>query len=447
MTLTVNIEKLSLAITGAEPVMCYANTATINIDYNGADAANRIGVEYKTKFGTFNELKVESATAKGRAMSSYIFNVVGLPDDVEQGEDDVVLRAYAKDANGQKVEKSETDEYTITRTKVPFSLSVDEKDVFALRASGVMAHDSESVAEFAKRAKLEMSTDGGVNYQEYTCTIDGDRIKIEGLKSSTTYTARLKADGLTCRPATFTTEAELSIPNGNLDADVTIDGSESHWENVVFDTWGTNNPMTTSQGGNFVYTRISGTKQTDDAKSGRAAIVSTQGWGSGNTASGSVSTGKCKYIDAGLLHLGASRTTRPEGYSSISGSLTTTDLDCGIEFASRPSSVKFWYKYEAKNAGDHGVATAYVSDASGNVIAEGSVELGAQASYTEKVINFSYNAGAEKAAKIYLCFLSTNVADALKKDKNWITPPSFANVTRGEWYGSRLYVDEITLNY
>ena len=86
-------------------------------------------------------------------------------------------------------------------------------------------------------------------------------------------------------------------------------------------------------------------------------------------------------------------------------------------------------------------------DAAGNVLAEGSVELGSQNDYTEKNISFNYGANAGKAARIYICFLSTVVENSLKKDKNWITPPPFGDLGRGEWAGSTLYIDDVTLNY
>lgn len=480
VTLAVNIEKLLLAITGAEPIMYYDNTAIINIGYNGADAANRIGVEYKTKYGTFSELKIESVIAGSRAMSSYVFEVTGLPNDADQGEDDVVLRAYLKDADGKKVEKSESEEFTLTRAKVPFSLSVDENDVFALRVSGVMAHESESVTDFAGRAKLEMSTDGGVNYREYTYTIDGDRIKIEGLKSSTGYKARIQADGMTCRPVTFTTEAELKLPNCHMDEWYSENGATGNqkwyypWTQGAADmAWNTYNPVTMSQGSstvqsNYGYDATSGTVFTSDSKAGSAAQIRTVGWGSGNSASSSLPTsgnrwkfGTCKHVSAGQLFLG--------NWDNV-----TLNQDAvpnyGMNFTSRPSSMTFWYKYAVMNRngndnGQRGVAIIQILDSSGKVVSEKTELLELNASYNnlsadtdysvggeyvEKEMQLEYPVNASKASRIVVTFKSSQLSNSelenLKNQDN-MRPPKPMNLSNHEYLGSSLLIDEITLNY
>lgn len=90
---------------------------------------------------------------------------------------------------------------------------------------------------------------------------------------------------------------------------------------------------------------------------------------------------------------------------------------------------------------------AEVYDAGGNKIAEGKLELASQANYTLQTINFSYAAGAAKAAKIYVRFLSTNQETALTRTNGWLSGPGFANLSRGEFAGAALFIDEVTLNY
>ena len=153
-----------------------------------------------------------------------------------------------------------------------------------------------------------------------------------------------------------------------------------------------------------------------------------------------------KYADAGLYHLGSSRSVRPKGYSDVSGSLNTDDLDYGIAFTSRPSALTFKYKYTPKNAADKGQAYIWVKDASGNIIAEGVTELTSASSYTTATINLSYSAHV-KGAKIYVRFLSTCVPDALQRDTNWITSPPAGNLSDGKYLGSQLLIDDIVLTY
>lgn len=188
--------------------------------------------------------------------------------------------------------------------------------------------------------------------------------------------------------------------------------------------------------------------ETTDMFSGsKAALVRTIGWGKGNSAISGIS-GICKYIDAGLLHLGSSRTGRPDGYGDgvTQGIITTDDLDCGIAFASRPASLSFKYKYTNKNANDKGYAEIWVKDASGKTIASGNVNLDPASAYQTKTISLSYAAGAAKGAKIYIKFLSTNSRDFLAKNSDNISGPGIAN-SDGNYLGSQLYIDDITLNY
>lgn len=332
--------------------------------------------------------------------------------------------------------------------EVPFTLNCNDADVYTNRAAlSLTSYSNETAASLAQRAQLQLATGNGT-YQPVNVTADNGRWQLNGLQPGTRYSVRVLIDGVYSLPETFTTESLSQIPNGNFEQTVSIDGRDGNWENYVIPGWGTNNPMTTGNGANYAYCRISGTKPTDDAHSGSQAMrVSTQGWGGGNTASGLVSTGVCNRLDAGLLHLGASRYGRPEGYTGTSGPLTVDDLQCGIPFSSRPSAVSFWYKYQPKNGSDHGLALVRVLDAAGRVITQAEVELGRQDSYVQRTLSLTYPAGAAKAAKLHVCFMSTNVPDALTKSSSWLNAPSFGNTSRGEYYGSRLFIDDVTLTY
>lgn len=434
LSLQVNIEKLELTLSDTAPLMMESDELSLTMTYNGFAPEKNIKFQYYNSRGTWTDLSVKSITPAARSGESYSV-VLTVPAD----EKDMKVRAVCG--------SNESAALNVARVEPPVKVACNSNDVFATRAQLSVSGDNATPAEIAAKATLLLSTDGGASYSEASgLTIDGGTLSLTGLTHKTTYKARILVDGVKSRAISFTTEEKLPVPNGNLDAAVTIDGSASHWENVVFQGWGTNNPMTTSQGSDFGYCRISGTKQTDDAHSGKAAQIRTNGWGSGNTAISGV-RGKCKYIDAGLLHLGASRTTRPSGYGDRSGYLLTDDLDCGIAFASRPASVSFWFKYSAKNSSDHGLARAFVYDAAGNIIAQGSLELSAQGSYAERTIPLSYNQGAAKAAKLYVCFQSTNVADALTKNDSWLNGPGWGNLDRGEYSGSTLFIDDVTLNY
>lgn len=439
VAISFGIERIELTLTSYE-FSPADNRLTIDATYNGGDlaeAVNKGDVSFLliNERGTYDVVAPISITAASRAAAAY---TIVLPT---REEGDVTFKVKY---NGS----TETAPVTLERRDLDAQVNVSANDVFATRATLTLTGNGADPS----KARVFVSTDGKT-YSEVSATNNSGRLALSGLKAATAYSVRVRINGLTSQPATFTTESAIQIPNGNLDAATTTDGSQSHWSNIVFDTWGTNNAMTTSQGGNFAYVRISGTIATDDAHSGKAALIRSVGWGSGNTAVGSGGgSGITKYRDAGLLHLGATRTARPAGYGEDdhggSGPVTTDDLDRGIAFASRPSQVSFWYKYSPKNSSDQGLAEAIVYDASGNAIASGTIRLGSQSAYTQQTIDLNYNAGAAKAAKIYVRFQSTYSMDFLaKSDANFKGPGFGGNLGNGTFMGSELYIDDIVLNY
>lgn len=437
---TVSVEKMHIEIANPGSLLPETSTMELDLEYNGTDPKD-VDVEYKNERGEWDKVEKEAVTTRSRLVSVYHLTLAGIPVDID------VLHLRA---NHRSSGTTSTAVLTVNRVQSPHALVVDagQRNVFSTHATIEVVNNDDKTpfAQAAAEGTLRMSTDDGKTYKEYKATVDGASLYIEGLQPATRYTAVLLYDGLLCRRVTFTTEGALQIPNGNLNADATISGKGNNWENYVFETWGTNNALTTSQGSDFGYCRVSGTIPTDESQDGNAAEIRTIGWGSGNSALTGV-RGACKYLDAGLLHLGATRTIRPAGYSNISGSLETTDLDCGIAHNSRPEALTFYYKYQAKNSADKGEALVQILDNAGSVIVEKKVDLTAQGSYTKLTLSLEYPALAPKAAKIYVRFLSTNVGTALTKDANWLNGPGFGNLSRGTYMGSKLWIDEVLLEY
>ncbi|MDE6334318.1 MAG: PCMD domain-containing protein, partial [Muribaculaceae bacterium] len=311
-----------------------------------------------------------------------------------------------------------------------------------------------------------IAADGGA-YKPVAVTSDASRkiMHIKGLAPGTSYDIRIINDDQTIDEApgiSFVTEQAAPIPNGNLDAEVTVASSGAAWQNIVFDTWGTNNAMTTSQptgsnsiGNNRPYKAISGTIQTTDSHSGNAALIRSVGWGSSNSATGSKGTsGTCKYTDPGLLHLGSVRSVRPVGYgekdnvsnSCSTGPVDTDDLECGISFGSRPAAVSFWYKYSPKNPADKGLAEAWLKDASGNIIESATILLDATDTYTQMTLDFDFDEHTPQCASLYIKFLSSYDMDYVSRTDNNFSGPGFGG-QNGTFMGSQLYIDDVELTY
>lgn len=445
VTLTVEALPLNFVVTDAKTYIG-SPVLTFDLEYNGGNPAEGIKMEYFNTRGTWS-----TVTPTYDAIGKSTYSVTAQLTSAD-------LNAAAK----LRFTVGENDPINLTVERLPMVITdkTARANMYATHGNipvTIGAGDSNAslLSTMLSNATVQVSTDG-VNFKNVaTSVIEAAKtLAISGLVPGTTYTVRIANGGIPAEIApvtTLTTEPASQLANGDFEAEPTIPESASNWEYVVFEGWGTNNYMTTvnvtGAMTNYAYDKISGTKATTDAHSGSQAVrLRTNGWGAGNSALSGVN-GKCNYLDPGLLHLGATRTARPAGYTGISGPLTTDDLDCGIPFESRPASLSFWYKYVPKNAADHGHVLVELYDAAGNVIASASKDLAKQGdSYAEVVLPLNYVSDA-KAAKVYVRFLSTNVPDALTKNSSWLTGPGFGNLSRGEYRGSDLYIDDVVFNY
>lgn len=443
LVLTALCEDLVLAISGADTYEP-GQPLTITVDYNGMDIANNVTFSYFNDRGTWTDIDDVTISAASRATTTYSVTLGGLP-----AEDQVTLRATCGGSSSN----------SFVAKGAPYYVTVNDYDAYAKHAYAVMAATAEetrTTAELNAAATYYISTDGGSTWTEATATKSGDYADLTGLASGTSYLVKVRIDGINSKATAFTTESELQVPNPGMEdwyASYEPSGINYYyiyWVGTSNDnaTWGTNNPMTTSEGSGYAYCRSSGTIPDDGGATSKAALLRTIGWGSGNTALGSKgSSGKTKYIDAGLLHLGSSRSARPNGVTGVSGTLKTEDLTCGIAFASRPSSISFKYKYSPKNSADKGLAEYWIKDASDNVLASGSLTLDAASEYTTKTFAPAWSKGTAKGAKLYIKFLSTNSTDFLTKTDANLSGPGLANLSWGMYLGSQLYIDDITLTY
>ncbi|MCM1449659.1 MAG: DUF4493 domain-containing protein [Clostridiales bacterium] len=438
LSFSVVVEKLQLDITSGE-AYDYSSRGTIDVEYNGANPETTLAFEAMNGRGVYQRLKLESVEAKSRAMQSYTATVDGFTDDLAHGSDPIKVKAVVIDKTGNAIESS--GEFTITRQQAPFSMNLSENNVFATRAFVGVEHENLGFADFVKGAKLLVSADNGASFNEYTYTIEGENLRIDGLKANTVYLARIVADGKSCRPVQFTTEDALQLANAGLNDGWTIPNKGNHWKEYAVNGWATMNPRTVSSKNGtdettYAYVATSGTVPTDDSKSGKAALIRTVGWGSGNTAPANFiikqDFGKCNNATAGELYLGS--------YDN--------GANYGTDFPSRPSSVAFSYKYIKKNEADRGLAIIRVRDNAGNVISENEMVIDSQgSSYIDDKLTLDYALNSSKASVLEVTFKSSNADVNSLRNKEWLTPPPHNNLGAGEYVGSQLYIDDITLNY
>lgn len=404
------------------------------LNYNGGNPAENVKVEYYHEGqGVWGPLNVTYSEAT-RARGSYIGHAT-TPDKVSD------VRMRASTAGLPAVEM------TVVRT--PMVVPSGETNAFAKRAYipvtiGKQDSDAELLGRMMANATVMLSTDG-TNFTAATATPDAatKTFAVTGLKPATTYTAKIKngSDDTAAEPFTFTTEAATNLDNADMEA-WEVTASESNWQRWAVSGWATYNNMTTMTTGlrhNTAYVSRSGTAQSTDKHSGSyAAELRTIGWGAGNSAVGSISGSNPKYIHKGMLYLGGS----PSQQDQLEAQATK-----GISFASRPSALKFWYKYSPKNGADYGGALIWVKDASGNVIAEGRLSNLNAREYTQVSIPLSYTATSAKCATIYVEFVSSDHPNWNTRSKDWFTVPGFGNMSDGKFQGSSMFIDDIELIY
>lgn len=436
---TLRLENAPLAVSLENPgtLLVGASQLILDLNYNGGKPEGAVEIQYFNDRGTWT-----TATAAYEVAGEGVFTatLTGLP----AATGDLRLRAVA----GKLI----SEELVVKRENIDLVTSSAASEVFATTATvsaSLPARATIDLAGVLSNSKLMVSANGGA-YTAATATVEGNTYHVTGLAPGTSYKARVEGAGInSCTEVAFTTEAAAQLPNADMETWYRWKKATSHcyWfidypgadENAV---WGTVNKLTTSQGGSgvfntdkYAYVANSGTIETSDAHGGsKAACVRTVGWGKGSTAVGSGSA-NCKNLTAGELYLGTyNESTKAAEYS-------------GIAFTSRPASLSFYYKYEAYNSADYGYAEIKVLDASGKLVASGSKNLGSAASYTLATIPVNYAAGAAKAAKITVIFKSTGNASCLEIKSENVKGPDFGNLSDGEYVGSKLFVDDITLNY
>lgn len=342
--------------------------------------------------------------------------------------------------------------YTLACNKPEFSVDAypgniwtKEFTVNALREEQVTSGDFTTLSS---KMTYQYSIDGETNW-----TTLNDGLRQDQLTPGTTYYIRGVYRGeVAGEVAELSTYPIIELENGNMEH-WTKEGplnEYTYWyvmypwnEKDTKKYWNTVNLTTTQDGGEgsrwgnhalntpYVWTSYvanSGTISTTDSNSGSAALIRTVGWGNGSTGGGSASV--IKNVTPGELYLGA--------YD-----LSSHQPIYGIEYASRPTDIKFWCKYEPKSS-DLMIAQILIMGENGETIGNASIpnnEAGAT-NWIEKTLHITYTDMENAPAKMYILFKSGTLTDTDVMDK-----PPFGNLSNGESVGSKLYIDDISLVY
>ncbi len=467
MTLTLNPIQLVLQLTSTNgtdyALGMYEDEAHVHVQYNG-------GIQFA------NQLRFVYFDKNGNEVSTKVNGIQQTPESNNPGNDKYRLCAFVKVPSGHEDVKIKAYCGTHASNEVTFS-----------RVGSFMyfdeLYDPVGLNTFATSAKVHLNI-GAINrssieiYARKKGEGDGAWTKVEssdvpagstapiitvtGLEPDTKY--ELEVRGYSNMPGSETTlfttekifeihtEAATQLPNGNMDIWYRDPGLTDYWwvdypgANMSETVWGTMNQLTTSIGdGNATIPNhhgaslcsFSGTRN-DAGRIGYngdyCAIIETVGWGN-NDAPG-IGTDGAKNVTPGELYL--------TGSCNISTGNAEYEK---FSFSSRPSGMKFWYKYRAKNSADYGAAEIEVFDANGKRIAYGIFNPRSTSSWTEYTIPLTYSADCAKAAYIQIKFKSSVNADCLISNKNNLDWPPRYDYKAGRYTGSGLYIDDIELVY
>lgn len=434
------------------------------------------GNSLKTDMGA--EVVIENNANATISFSKSFSSRLSVMDDRESQT--YTFTFYLKDQNGKNSKVSKT----ITVKAPKFILKTNEGDAFAkrvvLRVNMPIGHKEKLTYQYKKDADQNWTAVNGA------FKLDGDIQYVDtlkGLKEATAYRVRVVYNGVKewySDVVEVTTETPGVLPNGKLEKwSIAPDqrGNTSEGPNHEIKSWGktispfrywevwqpwsddtnkgwnTLNLETTKEGeikegtvtfidaiveGAYPWTRYSansGTIRTNGRDGGYAALIRTVGWGKGNSAVGETSAAVIKNITPGELYLG-----------------TNTSGENGFRFTSRPSALRFDYKYDTKLGTDHFVTEIVVKDGSGNEIASATLpasQATTQSSWDMLTIPIIYKGdnASVKAAQIYIRFVSSNSSDYNFLRDNLIDWPAQRNLSNGEYVGSKLYIDNVELIY
>lgn len=437
LTFTVTVDKGEVYITSADSKIG-SNRVNATVEYNGDNLASDVSFQIRDDlgFGTWNDMTLVSASRiKSRSVPTVTYNIVlESPITMEQ---EMTIRAVYGGLH---------TEATVGIDMPEFTLSCPAEDQYATHALLTVDCDE---ADAATVARFISKVSNGEHDLDFT--VNGNQLNVTGLTPATAVTLTATAGSRSVTLPEFTTEAIVQLPNADMETWHRVNGATSNWwveypgadENAV---WGTLNLLTTSEGGRTTsalssnrdgcsYNAFSCVRQAQPGyNSTSAAIISTVGWGKGNSAVGLVSNGNPKYLTVGELYLGK--------YNPDTKSPDYTGYAC----ESRPTALEFYYKYSAKNSSDYGYVEVKLFDAAGNVIGSGSFEAHSASDYILATVPVTYTAKA-KAAKIQVVFKSSGNPACQTVTSDNLSAPNFGNTSNGRFTGSEMTVDDITLKY
>lgn len=469
------VTPISLSLESADEYYDAGTPLKVKLAFNGSlEQINKISFQYFDYSGMWRNVTLNSVEEK----NGEYFVTLNIP---ASHNDDVDLRAVCGGVTSE----------TVTIGMAPFSIDVNDKNVFATHAFVKTFSTSEDFIIEGKTPKFYAKGGSWNEFTEVKNELDNGYYKLSGLESAKSYQVKVSYDGFYSKSVNINTEAAAELPNGdfeNLTETFSFPnlnqggrwgvGLWVYYQNYVTyaisepNGWATNNPKTLSGSNqntwfcqpavfnsNLSYSsQCVGTgigtgreTKTPDAykyssKSGdNAMVIRNVAW----DATGSkindwekAMAAFSEYYNHNVPTLGEKSVGKMflGTYEYANGAETSSE---GYDFTSRPSKLTGSYQYfldKNSNQEDNGVLSVMICNGN-EIIAQSIYDLTASSSYKDFEINLKYNKEASKANKIKIEIKSSN------KNDNDINVTTYNTTHDSYMYGATLVIDNLKFEY
>lgn len=327
--------------------------------------------------------------------------------------------------------------YTLNCNKPEFTVSAYPGNIWTKEFTMNALMEEQVVSgDFAKLSS-DMTYQFSTNNKDWSNL--GEDLRKADLTPGTTYYIRGLYRGVIASEAVeVKTYPIIELENGDMEDWSYTDGPQASWpdkgpfwkrwyinnnRNDNQEGWCSLNGLTTSNNDPKAYISNSGTERTTDCHSGEyAAEIKTIGWGNGTTAASPISS--ITTITPGELFLGKMDNITPI---------------YGKTFNSKPTKLKFYYKYSPE--GEHTFKVTISLKQGDIIIATNEFNGESTDTYVEKTLDFIYNS-ENVTENVQTLFIQFTSGDNKKSEVDK------ASISRGSRHvGNKLYIDDISLIY
>lgn len=439
---------------------CDALGLPASVDLVNADASVIASLEAKGIWWKFNDDKTSLAVSLTDAYNDHISKIgyAGYDAAAQKCLPVAQISLSIETEKGYVKSDGETFTFVAEPDAATGTFSWNEYDVWAWK----IVNPKLTLGEGSyNKTKIQYSTDGStwMDFQDVTSSAHSMGT-VEGLTPGTTYHLRAMYDGWieVAAPVSFTTETAQQVGNAGFEE---WRGSETEhvyaaklvstknigrpfyepWkENETDKWWAVNSKVSMPSSGTQT-----GLNATYNIRCFPVVAYST----ASNTGSKSASLQTIAISD----WLTTSNLTDAKyyvgelfiGQADDDGSHKTD----GHAFQSRPSALKFYYRY-ASNNGEKFPVTIYIKGEKGNKLAEEYVEIPApqsSATWYSYELPIQYDVTDEKASLIYISFRTANTTSpSVAKDID-NAEHEIAGINQKAHFGSELRIDDVELVY